>query len=372
MPIRYNMSQYSNVRAMRALIKASLQSILKSPSAIVFSIAFPLIFILVFGFLGNGGGHASIKVAVAPGSDTSGKLYAILSNVPELKWVKGDSALINKKLKEGELTATIAIIQNADSIQPRYNILLHAASSQMASIPQLKAIINAVVQTMDPEISSRSMALASIKVEESKVREFKMIDFILPGQLGFSLLAGSVFGTAFVFFNLRQTLVLKRFFATPVRREFIVLSEGISRMIFQLLGASIIIAVGHFVFGYTLVNGIITFLELISLSALAILVFMGFGFIVSGIAKSDATIPPFANMITLPQFLLAGTFFSIDNFPKWLQPFCKALPLTYLNDAMRKIAFDGASFWDVKVDILLLLLWGVVLYVIAGRVFKWE
>jgi len=90
------------------------------------------------------------------------------------------------------------------------------------------------------------------------------------------------------------------------------------------------------------------------------------------LAKSDATIPPFANMITLPQFLLAGTFFSIDNFPKWMQPFCRALPLSFFNDAMRKIAFDGSGLWDVRMDILALLVWGVIVYAIAGKVFKWE
>ncbi len=366
------MSQYSHVRAMRALIKASLQSIMKSPSAIVFSIAFPLIFILVFGFLGSSGGHNNIKVALAPGSDTSNKLYGILSTISELKWIKGDSVYLDEQMKDGELAAIVSLKKAIDSSKPSYQVVLNASSSQMASVQQLKGIIYGVVQTMDPESVKRAAEMASIEVKETVIREFRMIDFILPGQLGFSLLAGSIFGTAFVFFNLRQTLVLKRFFATPVRREFIVLSEGISRMIFQLIGASIIIAVGHFVFHYTLVNGFVTFLELMTLSALAILVFMGFGFIVSGIAKSDATIPPFANMITLPQFLLAGTFFSIDNFPSWLQPFCRALPLTFLNDAMRRIAFDGVGLWEVKFDILFLLVWGVVVYIVAGKVFKWE
>ena len=181
-----------------------------------------------------------------------------------------------------------------------------------------------------------------------------------------------MFGTAFVFFNLRQTLVLKRFFATPVRKEVIVISEGIARMLFQLVGAIIIISVGYFAFGYTLYHGWVTFLEMLMMCAISLLVFMGFGFIISGIAKSESAIPPFSNLITLPQFLLAGTFFAIDNFPKWLQPFCRALPLTYLNDALRRIAFEGAGFWDVRTDILVLLLWGVVVYAIAGRAFKWE
>ena len=70
--------------------------------------------------------------------------------------------------------------------------------------------------------------------------------------------------------------------------------------------------------------------------------------------------------------LLAGTFFSIDNFPKWLQYFCKILPLTYLNDALRKVSFDGATLWDIRMDVLALLISGVVVYAIASKVFKWE
>jgi ABC-2 type transport system permease protein len=99
---------------------------------------------------------------------------------------------------------------------------------------------------------------------------------------------------------------------------------------------------------------------------------MGFGFIVSGLAKSESTIPPFANLITLPQFLLGGTFFSVEAFPKWLQPISKALPLTHLNTAMRAVAFEGQSLWDVKNEIGIMLLWGVIVYAISIKVFKWE
>jgi len=139
-----------------------------------------------------------------------------------------------------------------------------------------------------------------------------------------------------------------------------------------MVGTVIIITLGHFVFGFTLYHGLITFAEIMVVCAIALLVFMGFGFVISGIAKSESAIPPFSNMVTLPQFLLAGTFFPIDNFPKWLQGFCNILPLTYLNDALRKISFDGASLWDVRIDVLVLLLWGVVIYAVAGKVFKWE
>jgi ABC-2 type transport system permease protein len=365
------MSKYSNMRALGALIKASLRSIVKSPSAIVFTIAFPLIFILVFGFLGDNGGY-SIRVAAAPGADTTSQAFMILHKVPMLKWVVRDSAETNKLLKSGDIVALIDIKQQPPGTYPAFTINLKAASSELDKANQLRAVLTSVLQQQDPVIQKRQSELLAVNMQVTEVRDYKTIDFILPGQLSFSLLASGVFGTAFVFFNLRQTLVLKRFFATPVRREVIVIGEGIARMLFQIVGTVIIITLGHFAFGFTLAKGWITFAEMLAVSSIALLVFMGFGFIISGLAKNESSIPPLANIVTLPQFLLAGTFFSISNFPKWLQPFCNALPLTYLNDALRKISFDGANLWDIRIDILILLAWGVVVYVVASKIFKWE
>ena len=365
------MAKYSNIRAMRALIRASLQAILKSPSAIIFTLAFPMIFILVFGFLGDGAGF-NIWVASAPGSDTSSQLYRQIKEIPELKWVVNDSATIGKMLSKGEIIATINVKKQAEGTKPAYTIRLNTTKMGSGKARQVETIIATMVQHQDPEIMKRQDELAKIETHITEVRNYRKIDCIVPGQLSFSLLATGVFGTAFVFFNLRQTLVLKRFFATPVRREIIVLSEGIARMLFQLMGAIIIISIGHFAFGFTLFNGWITFVEMLVLCAMGLLIFMGFGFIVSSVAKSESAIPPLSNLITLPQFLLAGTFFSIDNFPKWMQPFCNALPLTYMNDALRRVSFEGASFWDIRMDVIALLVWGIIIYAVAGKTFKLE
>ena len=152
----------------------------------------------------------------------------------------------------------------------------------------------------------------------------------------------------------------------------IVIGEGIARIGFALLGALFIILIGHFFFDFTLIHGATTILNMLLLATMGVIVFMGFGFVVSGIAKSESTIPPISNIITLPQFLLSGTFFSIDAFPTWLQPISRALPLTYLNDAMRKVAFEGAGLWDVRSQMLIMLIWGIAIYAIAVKTFKWE
>ena len=88
--------------------------------------------------------------------------------------------------------------------------------------------------------------------------------------------------------------------------------------------------------------------------------------------KSDTMIPLLINLFGFPQMMLSGTFFPIEVFPKWLQFFCNLLPLTHFNNAMREISFEGANLLSVWKDISVLLIWGVFLYAIAIKVFKWE
>ena len=141
---------------------------------------------------------------------------------------------------------------------------------------------------------------------------------------------------------------------------------------FGLITAIVILLIGHFAFHFTLINGVLTFLELLVLSLLGLIVFMGFGFIVSGLARNESAIPPFANLITMPQFLIGGTFFSTDNFPSWLKSIADVLPLKHLNDAMRNVAFEGAHLNDCLKQIGILGLWGVAVYIVAIKVFRWE
>ncbi|MFZ9214518.1 MAG: ABC transporter permease, partial [Sediminibacterium sp.] len=89
-------ANYSQIRAMLAITKGSLKAILRSPSAVVFSIAFPLIFILVFGFIGGGNGKTTVKIALNRGSDTTNPIYTALSQINSIKIVKGGEAFLRQ------------------------------------------------------------------------------------------------------------------------------------------------------------------------------------------------------------------------------------------------------------------------------------
>lgn len=311
-----------------------------------------------------------MDVAVERNSDLNNPIYQTLEKITSVNLLKDIPAnKINSELENGRIDAVIAFTKNEKGTLI-IDLKTTKASPERGYV--FKMMMNQITDKQNLTIAKNQIPFAEIKEQEIEGRKYKTIDFILPGQLGFSLLTAGVFGTAFVFISLKQTLVVKRFFATPVKKSTIVIGESLSRLIFSMFSAVIIILIGNSFFGFTLVNGAVTFFNMLLMSLIALTVFLGFGFVVSSIAKNESAVPPIANLIALPQFLLAGTFFPISNFPDWLQPVSRVLPLTYLNEALRKISFEGANIFDVWYEILILLVWGVVIYAIAVKIFKWE
>src|SRR5215204_2971168 len=101
--------QYNQFRAMLAISRASFKAIMRSPSTVVFSIFFPLIFILVFGFIGNSGGP-TYKVVMAPASDTLNPIVDSLKQYSSVRFVKyEDPADLEADLVKGRITGILSI-----------------------------------------------------------------------------------------------------------------------------------------------------------------------------------------------------------------------------------------------------------------------
>ena len=375
--------KYSQSRALGAITKASVLASLRNPQSFVFSLIFPLVFVFIFGAF-SGGSFTKYTLALSPNCDTSNVLYKTVSSLPFIV-IKpfADTAEMRKELEKGKLTGILEIQKMywdigrpegpEKNFPPHFNLTIKSTSASSLELNQLMPLLENVSNRLERKIKGKDEeGYVTIKQDIYNVREYKTIDFVLPGQIGFSLLFSTLFGIAFTFFNLREQLVLKRFYATPVNRLNILLGIGFSRIFFQLINVLVLITVGHFCINFTLAHGFITFIEMVSLSILFLLMLMGVGLIFSSIVKNDTMIPLLINIFSLPQMLLSGTFFSITVFPDWLQTCCKILPLTHFNLAMRKISFEGASIFECWQNIGALGLWTVFIYFIVWKVFKWE
>jgi ABC-2 type transport system permease protein len=364
--------KYNQWTAMWAVCKAAMLAIFKSPQAIFFSLFFPVVLIMVFGAL-SGNRGISMDIAFDADSDTTNFIYDRIKSIPGLNVRKGTQADLADRLSKGRLTALLTIKKQEDSAQKAdYLVHLKTTDASRNNLPILQSVLNDIINGKFKEMHATESAPAKIEMEKVSSRPYRTIDFYLPGMLGFSLIGSAVFGVAFVFFSLRETLVLKRMFATPVKKGYIVLGESVARVVFQLVTAIVLILFGKYFYQFTLANGWITFLELLFLSFLGLVVFMGFGFIISSISKNQNVIPIYANLFMFPQYFLSGTFFPKTLLPAGMQAVINYLPLTALNDAMRKVSFEGMHLGGVQSEIIILLAWSVVTYAILIKVFKWE
>jgi ABC-2 type transport system permease protein len=366
--------KYSQAKALWAITRASFKAIFSQPTAVVFSLLFPIIFILIFGAFENGGGPG-FRIAFEPGSDTTNGFFASMKMNPMLRFAQyKDTVAMNKDLEKGQLTAILNIREEKDTtVKPHITVGIRSTSASGNTFGGFMQSLDYNKLRFEKFLSSDKEEY--VRVEEpviSEGKKYRQIDFILPGQLGFSILFATLFGISFTFFTLREQLVLKRFYASPVSRLNILVGIGISRLFFQLMNVVVLILFGHFFLNFTLQHGAATFFEMVLMSVYMLFLLMGVGLIFSSVAKTDTVIPLLINLFGFPQMLLSGTFFSINVFPPWLQNICNFLPLTQFNNAVRKISFEGLHIWDCWKEIGILGIWIVIIYIIVIKVIKWE
>lgn len=357
---------------MLAVTRASLVATFRSPQSIFFSLFFPIVLIWIFGSLAGGGGGTVADVAWEKGVDSSSVLYQKIAHNPMLKFIDPAKKDVEEELSRGRIAAIMNITKGSDTAQSPYVIELRTSTASQREFGALQPVLRNEIHEVDSMTYPERQTVAAIDYKVIPGRKYKMIDFFLPGMIGFSLIGTAVFGIAFLFYSLRETLVLKRMYATPIRKGYIILGESISKVVFQLLTVVVLIAFGHFMYGFYLADGIITFINMLILSLLGLLVFMGFGFLISGISKNQNVIPIYANLFMFPQYFLSGTFFPKTALPAGMQPFLQFLPLTALNDSLRNVAFEGLSLWSCWPQMLTMLVWGVLVYAVTAKLFKWE
>ncbi len=107
----------------------------------VFSLAFPLVFILVFGFIGGRSG--SVKVGIDKASDTASAMYQRLASAPNIRLVTTESqAEMEDDLRKGRLTAILRIENDAQPGTPVPHLKFHVKTSTATSPDNKAQLIN--------------------------------------------------------------------------------------------------------------------------------------------------------------------------------------------------------------------------------------
>lgn len=363
------------LRALRSLTVASTKMYVRNVTGLFFTLFFPVLLIFVFGYLFKNNSF-STKIALTNYSDTALAKQTVetLKHVEAFKISEMSEADARTELGKGKIDSQIVIPADFGKIDPTTHQLIPSAlkSYYNEARPQQGTTNNLIIGQILSKINdgiTKTPTLISVDSQGVKTNNLGAIDFFLPGVIALSIMQLGIFSVAFGFIQFKSTGSLRRLQATPVHPFAFVVGQGVARLIVAMVQIGLLLGLGMLLFQAKLVGSA---LEFLLISMLGAIVFLGFGFAIAGWAKDENQAAPVAQLIQLPMLFLSGVFFPRDGLPSFLQKATDFLPLTYLSDALRKIANEGASLWSLRVEILGLLVWGIIIYFIATRVFKWE
>jgi ABC-type multidrug transport system permease subunit len=212
-------------------------------------------------------------------------------------------------------------------------------------------------------------APVELEVEEAPPQGY--VHYLFPGLLTYSVLLAGLFGMGHTMVRYRQTLFLKKLATTPLRRSTFIAAQIVARAVLVLGQVLLMIGAAALLFDLPVTAAALGWLVVISL--LGLLTFMGAGFALACVVKTEDLVVDVISAVTLPLVLLGETFFPADSLPAPLPAIAEALPPTHMARLARAVLLYGESDPVALLPGLAVLGgWAVVTFAVSLLVFRWH
>jgi len=321
-------------------IKASVKNWYRNKAALFWTLAFPILLILLFGEIFSGGSESyTIYVKDMDDSMLSHTLINAMENISIINLQPiGKNADVKEYAKKHAVLEIPHGFQNAIFEGKRCNLTLYLDPSKEQTNSAIRSFISSIINEINLRFNNASIIVG---YEEKYVvaEQFKYIDFFIPGIIGMTIMTSAIYGSIEINVKYRKRGMLKKLLTTPLQRGEWILSKMIYQLMISFISAIAIIAVGITVFHLKASFNFTSILIIIAAS----FAFTGIGMIIARFVNEEETADSAASAITFPMMFLAGTFFPLEIMPSFLQIVAKILPLYYVNEGLRNamIYHDG-------------------------------
>ncbi len=355
----------------------SVRSWARSRGTVFWSLLFPVMLILLFGaiFSGMGDGKYTLYVQDLDDTDMSHGFVDVLNKtgILNIKNVTTDEE-ITDYIKDNNVKNLIVIPQGYKSnIMSSYvdpsitvNLTYYFDPTEQQTNQVLRSVISSVLQGLNMQIS-QGRTVVGIQEESTVTEDFGFIDFFIPGMIGFTIMQQSIYGSIERNTKFRKDGILRKLLTTPITRSEWILAKMLFMLFLAFISTSVAIGVGVLAFGIKVNINPLTILIIVSTSFL----FSGIGMIIGRFVKEEETADMAAGAISFPMMFLAGTFFAVDAMPAIIQVIAHALPLFYVNEALRN-AMIYMNQTEALLNAGIVLIFAAVFFIAGVLLTKWK
>lgn len=346
-----------------SLSAAILKGFIRDKQAVFFSIFFPLMFLVLFGGIFSDQSQSKIDVVQV------GEI-ALLDDLPPQAQSAFDDAFA--VTSSDDLDAALQDVRDGDvalAVEQRgKDIVVHYSDADQVQAAVAQGTLQAFVQSANLAVTGQppTFNYTSQRVEDESL---ETIQFVTPGLLGWAIATNAAFGAAATLTGWRSSKLLRRLRLAPVSTRTVVAARIGVTMAIALVQTVIFIGLAVAFFGLKLSGSWWMAVPLLICGTLS---FMALGLLAGAITQTVEGATSLANIFVLPMAFLSGSFFPLDDAPKWLDVVSHLLPLRHLNDGMLDVMVRGNGPESALIPMLILIGFAAVVLVVAGRFFKWE
>jgi ABC-2 type transport system permease protein len=354
----------------------------RDPRSLALLYLAPLAIIALLGWVLSSAQTTTARVAVIDesggpvGAAVAGRLSAALDGQPGIALDRSvaDDTTARQMLKDKNLD--LVVILPADfGVQNRTIELLTLGLNPTGEASVIPTVQTALVGAL---VDSAGAVLPTIEHQTVYGSpDATTLDSLAPVVVGFFAYFFVFILTGISFLRERIGGTLERLLATPVSRAEIVLGYSLGFGFFATLQVAIVLAfvlgrldipalgpMPAFAIGLgvrTAGNPLIAYLLVLVLGLGAV----SLGIFLSTFARTELQILQFIPIVIVPQGLLGGFFWPIDQLPSLLQPVARILPVTYAIDGLRQVMIAGAGLTSGQVLLDLGVLVGIAAFFVV-------
>ena len=321
-----------NLRVIGANLVVDIKSFYREKTAVFFRIAFPVILILVFGTIFMDKDDLSFDLCVQDLDQTksSAQLVQTLTGSDRFK-ITTIAPDLNaaQYAKDHKLNLILGIpagfekslMQKMIIADPDASFALTVVYDPSASAVTTKMqVLDAMLAVANQKLSGKPPFLHLVKTS-ILAKKYRFIEFFIPGIIAMAVMTSCLFGAVNVNAELRQKGVLRKLATTPITHTDWILSNILYQFLLAALATVVILLVSYAVFHVRLqINAWLPVFVVLDVFA-----FVGFGMILTRVAREAESAAAAANAFMFPMMFLSGTFFPVEMMPGFLQKFARLL-----------------------------------------------
>ncbi|MCL2094521.1 ABC transporter permease [Candidatus Saccharibacteria bacterium] len=358
-----------------ALVRANLKRFFRDRAFIFFFFALPVIFLLIFGMMHGNDSFSGLEVAVfdEAESELSETVTDVLveSEIANLAEVD-DRGEAEEMMTRGELHAIVVFPANfgelgEDGLPSGVVEVFYSRNNEQAG-QMLVSVLEGVVGELDRVITGTRPILA-VRSEVMTHEGLSNFDYVFAGLLGYTVLTIGLMTMSSAISGDKKAGATRRLRATVLSKSQLILSYSVTFLVMGALIFALMIGLGIVIFDFSMRGSWLNFGVFTLISTLMML---GFGLLIGGWAKNNTQAEAAASVLMFPMMFLSGVFFPLFLMPDAVQRVAAFIPLTPVVEGIRLIITENFSLLGVMPQLLVIGAWGVVVYVVAIRVFRWE